>query len=557
VFVLVGDTLNIPFNTIDADGDFVSYSVKNVTLPRSATLELSSLDGIIRWVSAAGDSGSYSFDLVARDSIDSTVVPVTVHVAKGNVGPRWSRKLITLSVKEAQACSLDCSLETNDINGDTLTYTMLTALPPGDTIIGKMYRYAAGYGDSGTYKGIKLVVSDKVFSDTALLDLNVINVNRKPLIANANDTTVLPNSLISFTLSVTDSDGDPVRVLATTLPNGAVFDTTTRMFTFKPTEGTHTAQFLASDGIDTVSKTYIIKASNSAIPVFEIQPVSLIRCEGSSALFFVKAKAEGTTSLVYQWRKNGVTINGQTKDSLVITYPGQPDSGLYDCVVSNGGASKTSNPASLSINSNSIKPSSVIASPSTVCAGSIVKLSVSGGTLGTGATMWEWFKDYACTIPLTHTSVTSTASSISVTESTTGTKKAYVRAMGACNKTLDSVTYIVAAIPSKPTVVTASDSSVFAGDSVTLSVKTPLLLDGKDGLGGLTTVKWYAGECGGRSIGSGDTLKVVPPVGTTVYYARIENGSCASACVSVSVQASFKIIIPIDTIIIKKPILEM
>jgi Immunoglobulin domain/Ig-like domain CHU_C associated/Bacterial Ig domain len=556
VFVLVGDTLKVPFSTIDADGDIVSYSVKNVTLPRSATLELSSLDGIVRWVSAAGDSGSYSFDLVARDSIDSTVVTVKVNVAKGNVGPFWNSKQLSITVNETQVCSLDLSLKASDINGDTLIYSMITALPLYDTIIGKMYRFTPGYNDSGTYNGIKLVVSDKVFSDTALLDLKVLNVNRAPAIANANDTTVPPNSLVSFTLSVYDPDGDAVRVLATTLPTGATFDTSTKVFTFKPAEGTHTAIFQASDGIETFSKTYIIKASSSAIPVFEIQPVAIIRCEGSSALFFVKAKAEGATTLAYQWRKNGIAINGQIKDSLVILYPALSDSGMYDCIVTNSGASKTSNAVKLTVNSNSVKPSSVTASPSTVCVGSIVRLTVFGGNLGTGVAMWEWFKDYACTTPLTYSSLTLTASSVSITESAAGTKKAYVRAKGTCNETLDSVTYTVAAIPIKPSLVSASDSSVTTGDTVTLSAKTSFIIDGKGSLGDLAIVKWYAGGCGGRAIGSGATLKVVPPSGTTVYYARTENGSCASACDSVSVKASIIRILPIDTLIARTPIME-
>lgn len=552
VFVLVGDTLKVPFSTIDDDGDIVSCSVKNVTLPRSATLELSSLDGIVRWVSAAGDSGSYSFDLIARDSIDSTVVTVKVHVAKGNVGPFWNKKQLAITVKETQACSLDCSIIASDINGDPLTYSLLYALPHNDTIIGNMYRYTPGYNDSGSYKGIKLVVSDKVLSDTALLDLKVINENRKPFIANANDTTVPPNALITFTLSVSDGDGDAVRVLATTLPTGAVFDTITKVFTFKPAEGTHTAIFQASDGIATITKTYIIKASNSAVPNIVTQPVSLIRCEGSSALFFVKATSDAVTNLDYQWRKDGVAINSQTNDSLVILFPALSDSGLYDCVVTNSGASKTSNTAKLTVNSNSVKPTSITASPSAVCVGSIVRLTVSGGKLGTGATVWEWFKDYACTTPLTYSSLTSTASTISITESTTGTKKAYVRAKGTCNETLDSVAYTVAALPSKPSLLTASDSTVNLGDTVTLSAKTLLLIDSKGGVGGLTTVKWYTGGCGGRAIGSGTPLKVVPPAGTTVYYARTENGSCASACDSVSVRASIIKILPIDTLIMAK-----
>jgi hypothetical protein len=551
VFVLVGDTLKVPFSTIDAEGDIVSCSVKNVTLPRSATLEMSYLDGIIRWVSAAGDSGSYSFDLVARDGIDSTVVTVKVNVAKGNVGPHWNSKQYAISVNEAEACSLDCSLLASDINGDTLTYTLLSSTPLHDTIIGKMYRFTPGYSDSGTYNGIKMVVADKFLSDTTLLNLKVINVNQAPIIVNASDTTVPPNTRISFTLNVTDPDGDAVRVLSTTLPAGAVFDTTTKVFTFTPVEGTHIAVFQASDGVSTISKTYIIKASNEAVPVISVHPAALIRCEGSSALFFITATAAGTSELAYQWRKNGIAINAQTNDTMIIALPALSDSGLYDCVVTNGGASKTSNTAKLTINRNSVKPTSVIATPSTICVGSIVKFSVSGGILGTGATMWEWFKDRSCTTPLTLSSSTATGTPVSVIESATGTKKVYVRARGTCNEILDSVTYSVMQLPIKPSLVTASDSSVIVGDTVTLTAKIkvtdPELMP---------VVRWYVGGCGAdKAIGGTTTIRVVPPSGTTVYYARTENGSCASECDSVSVKALSKFI-PVDTLIVKTPILQ-
>jgi hypothetical protein len=61
-------------------------------------------------------------------------------------------------------------------------------------------------------------------------------------------------------------------------------------------------------------------------------------CLGASASFSVNASAGAGTNLTYQWRKNGVNINGATSASYSIQMVALSDSGNYDVVISNGGA---------------------------------------------------------------------------------------------------------------------------------------------------------------------------------------------------------------------------
>jgi gliding motility-associated-like protein len=62
-------------------------------------------------------------------------------------------------------------------------------------------------------------------------------------------------------------------------------------------------------------------------PVFVIQPVSLLQCPGTRAVF--KTTVTSDTNMVYQWFKRGILIPGANKDSLVINNIGNLDTGFY------------------------------------------------------------------------------------------------------------------------------------------------------------------------------------------------------------------------------------
>ncbi len=70
----------------------------------------------------------------------------------------------------------------------------------------------------------------------------------------------------------------------------------------------------------------------SAFPQITAQPVDQTVPIGSSVTLFVQANnADG-----YQWLCNGVPIDGQTNEALVIQNAGIKDVGLYSCEVFNG-----------------------------------------------------------------------------------------------------------------------------------------------------------------------------------------------------------------------------
>jgi Ig-like domain CHU_C associated/PKD domain len=171
----------------------------------------------------------------------------------------------------------------------------------------------------------------------------------------------------------------------------------------------------------------------------------------------------------------------------------------------------------------STTPTGASAASPSICSGGSTSISVTGGSLGTGAS-WKWYKD-GCG---TGASI-GTGSSINVNPTTTTTY--YVRAEGDCGTTsCASVTVTVKYPSSNPTGASAVSPVLCLGQSTDLS-----LTGGS--LGTNASWKWYAGGCGsGTSIGTGTSINVSPTV-TTTYYVRAEgdcnNTICASVVVTV------------------------
>src|SRR6266850_6853625 len=106
-------------------------------------------------------------------------------------------------------------------------------------------------------------------------------------------------------------------------------------------------------------RVFVVALSAAVSPLpprFNIQPASLSVYGGRTAQF--SAKASGTPTLVYQWRKNGLNvsnggnISGATTDTLKIANISAADAASYTLVVTNSASSGniiTSAPAALTV----------------------------------------------------------------------------------------------------------------------------------------------------------------------------------------------------------------
>jgi hypothetical protein len=173
----------------------------------------------------------------------------------------------------------------------------------------------------------------------------------------------------------------------------------------------------------------------------------------------------------------------------------------------------------VTVNTNSVAPTSATASPSTVC-GSIspTNLQVFGGTLGTGAT-YNWYTS-SC-------GGSFVASGQSINVNPTSPTTYYVRAQGSCNTTTCTSVDVTGQSSSTNPTASAVDPTICAGGSTTLNVLTGSLGTG-------ATWRWYTSSCGGSFLGSGASIGVTPG-STTNYFVRGEGTCNNTLCAQVTV----------------------
>lgn len=172
----------------------------------------------------------------------------------------------------------------------------------------------------------------------------------------------------------------------------------------------------------------------------------------------------------------------------------------------------------VTINSLSTAPGA-ISGTSVICNGQNTTLTVSGGSLGSGAT-WQWYTG-SC-------GGASAGTGASITVSPASTTTYYVRAVGTCNTTTCAqLTVTVNQLSVVPTSITPSAAVICNGGSSTLSV-----VGGSLGTG--ATWQWYSASCGGTPVGSGTSI-TVSPASTTTYYVRAEGTCNNTGCVSTTI----------------------
>jgi gliding motility-associated-like protein len=164
-------------------------------------------------------------------------------------------------------------------------------------------------------------------------------------------------------------------------------------------------------------------------------------------------------------------------------------------------------------------PTGIVAGNSSLCPGQSTTLSVTGGSLGTGAT-WEWYSG-SCG----GTSVGS-GNTIAITPASTTTY--FVRAEGTCgNSNCASTTVTIGVGSAGPTSATVINNNICPGDTAEVYVTGAALPSGYSWV-------WYTGACGAIPVGIGDTISVTPSA-TETYYVRAVGTCGATNCTSVTV----------------------
>jgi hypothetical protein len=138
---------------------------------------------------------------------------------------------------------------------------------PGQTVstagIFAIINMTAINGGSSALTLSNVVVGDASGNSVpATINSGSINVNRPPVLNSIGNKTVNEGQLLTFVISATDPDGNPLTYSASNLPSGAVFNTTRRTFSWTPgytQAGTYpNVHFQVNDGDITVSQNITI-----------------------------------------------------------------------------------------------------------------------------------------------------------------------------------------------------------------------------------------------------------------------------------------------------------
>ncbi|MGE2832333.1 Ig-like domain-containing protein [Mycobacterium sp. SMC-4] len=287
-------------NDTDADAD--TLTITQVSTPLQGTVTIDG--GNLTYTPVAGYHGTASFTYTVTDGELTDTAIVSVTVTPVNEAPVAVADSATTA--EDSPIAVDVLANDTDPDGNTLTISAVGAPSHGTAVIadGKItYTPTTGYhgADSFTY-----TVSDGTLTDTAIVTISVGFVNDAP--AATDDTFTMPSDVRSVIVNVvdndTDSDGDPLTVVAVTGAANGVVTFTGGTITYTPAtgfSGTEVLTYTASDGLlsDTATLTVIV-------PVFNVAPVF-----GTPAYDFTTHNDSGTVT---------GTINVSDPDGDTLTF---------------------------------------------------------------------------------------------------------------------------------------------------------------------------------------------------------------------------------------------
>src|SRR5207249_19421 len=193
-------------------------------------------------------NGPDSFTFKANDgTVDSAIATVAVTVTPANDAPVATAQSVTTNQDTAKAISLTAS----DVDGDTLTYVVVTA-PTHGTLSGTApnltYTPAAGYfgSDSFTFKANDGTVD----SAAATVSLTVAHVNRAAVAADQAVTTAEATAK-AIVLTASDVDGDALTYAIVVGPAHGALSGVAPTVTYTPAanyNGPDSFTFKANDG---------------------------------------------------------------------------------------------------------------------------------------------------------------------------------------------------------------------------------------------------------------------------------------------------------------------
>jgi gliding motility-associated-like protein len=352
--------------TVTAAGVNLKYQWRkngsNITGATNRTYTIASI--------AAGDVGN--FDVVVTGDCGAAVTSNTVTLA---LNPATAITSQPTSVTECAGNSVTFSVTADGLN---LTYQWKKNGTNITGANGSTYTIASiAAGDAANYSVTVTGTCGSVTSNNAALTVN-----------NAPVITLQP-------VAATQCAGTNVTFRVTASGANLTYLWRKNGNPIFPAETNSTLVITAIDAADGGNYDVVVSnscgdATSNAValtvaqnPVITGHPVDQDLCEGSDVTFAVTATG---TNLIYQWRKDGVNIPGQTTSTLDLTSISLADAATYDVRVYGMCDTITSNPAVLLVYQGTV--ADIINSDTIVCKDASVQFTVAA--IGAGSISYQW-----------------------------------------------------------------------------------------------------------------------------------------------------------------------
>jgi predicted Zn-dependent protease len=217
---------------------------------------------------------------------------------------------------------------------------------------------------------------------------------------------------------------------------------------------------LATDDIAGAQSIYGANASAATAPVITTPPASQTVVAGQNVTFAVVASS--STTMSFQWFKNGSALSGATGANLVLSNVTASDTGSYNVVVANSAGSTASSNANLTVTVPTAAPT-FTTQPASQSVNVGARITLSAVATGTPTPAYQWYKNNGALSGAT--SATYTISSVATSDAGSYT----VRASNSAGAATSTAAVVTVNVP--PTVTTAPVAqSVSAGNTLTLTV---------------------------------------------------------------------------------------
>ncbi|MFA5795511.1 MAG: putative Ig domain-containing protein [Candidatus Brocadiia bacterium] len=350
--------LTFTLSATDPDGDTVVYSM----IPVITGTVLNADTGKFIWTPDYTQAGIYeiTFKSAANGLSDTKTVTVTVNnVDRAPVLVSPDNK----SVNEDQF--LTFTLSATDPDGDSITYSM-TPVPTGATLdeATGVFAWTPDYTQAGSY-AVTFTATANLLTDTKVITITVTNVDRAPVLVSPGNQVVNETQLLTFTLLVTDPDGDAIAYSMAPSPAGADLNAATGIFSWTPDydqSGSYEIVFkVTANALSDTKTTTIIVNNVDRAPVLA-SPGNQTVNENQLLTFALSATDPDGDAITYSMTSAIVNTVLDESTGIFNWTPGYDQAGSYE-VIFRATAKNLSDTKIVTITVNNVDRAPVLLSP--------------------------------------------------------------------------------------------------------------------------------------------------------------------------------------------------